>query len=283
MPSRALIALSLLFTVFLWGGNNAGIKFLVGSWPPLWVGATRFLCAGLLMLAFVRGGASVATHRLWRGGLALAVYIAVFNWAIALTAVSHVALYLAASPVWALAWEGREGREKGEYTRRFSAAGLALFGVGVLLWPALQSGDRFSWTGECLGLASSFLWVAYGRQCRALGATLSGAAVSAHTMWRAGVWLLPFGLLEIARTPLVWESRLFWVQLYCIIFGGVVAFGLWNRALRHWRTSEVYLFNNLIPVSTMLWAYFCLDEPMASTFWLAVACIAAGVALAQRS
>lgn len=288
------IVASLLFTVFLWGGNNAGIKYLVQSWPPIWVGGTRFVCAGLLMLALLRwtewlgprsGCVPAVNRRLWLGGgLGLAVYIAIFNWALTFTSASHVALYLGASPVWALLWEGQAGRGRSEYVRRFAAAALALFGVFLLLWPALQGAGhgRLPWLGECLGLAASLLWVVYGRQCRALGTNLTGAEVSAHTMWRAGVFLLPVGMLEVtAGRPVFWDARLAAVQLYCILAGGVAAFGLWNRALRHWRTSEVYLFNNLIPASTMLWAHFCLGEAMTSTFWVATACIAAGVTLAQ--
>ena len=294
--SHALLVASLLFTIFLWGGNNTGIKYLVQTWPPVWVGGTRFVCAGLLMLGLLRwtdwlgpksGCVAAVNRRLWwGGGLGLAVYIAVFNWALTFTSASHVALYLGASPVWALAWEGREGRGRGEFVRRFVAAALALGGVFLLLWPALKGGGhgRLPWVGECLGLAASLLWVVYGRQCRVLARTLSGAEVSAHTMARAGLFLLPVGLLEtIGRQPIVWDAKLLWVQLYCIVGGGVVAFGLWNHALRYWRTSEVYLFNNLIPASTMLWAHFCLGEPMTPTFWLAMALISGGVTLAQAN
>ena len=45
-----------------------------------------------------------------RDGLALAIYIAVFNWALHFTAASHVALYLGTAPVWALIWEERPMR-----------------------------------------------------------------------------------------------------------------------------------------------------------------------------
>src|SRR6266550_5466962 len=48
------IALSLVFAVFLWGGNNTGTKVIVSAWPPIWTGASRFLCAGLLLLALLR-------------------------------------------------------------------------------------------------------------------------------------------------------------------------------------------------------------------------------------
>jgi hypothetical protein len=116
------IAGSLLFVVFLWGGNNAGTKWLVASWPPIWTGGIRFLLAGLLLLAVLRFTSWLGEYRpltsglrrqLWlRGGLSLAVYIVVFNWALRLTAASHVALYIGASPVWTLLWEERLQRSE---------------------------------------------------------------------------------------------------------------------------------------------------------------------------
>ena len=52
--NNAAVAGSLLFTVFLWGGNNAGTKWLVMVWPPIWTGGIRFLLAGGLLLAVLR-------------------------------------------------------------------------------------------------------------------------------------------------------------------------------------------------------------------------------------
>ncbi len=289
---RGGLAASLLLAVILWGGSNAGVKFLVRSWPPIWTGGSRFLCAGLLMLLVLRwttwlGKPGLLTPELkrslwWRGGLSLATYIVMFNWAVRLTAVSHVALYLGASPVWALLWEGAAGLDRWALVKRWTAAALALTGVVVLFWPALHWGGS-SWVGEALGLGCSLLWTHFGRQCRHLGQQLSGAAVTAHTMWRAGLLLMPMGLVEAALGGLAFLPSLLLVQSYCVVAGGVVAFALWNNALRHWKTSEVYLFNNLIPVSTMLWAHFTLHEPMTSTFWLAMVLVAAGVALGQAS
>lgn len=287
------IIASLVFAVFLWGGNNTGVKFLVKSWPPIWVGSTRFLCAGLLLFAVLRWtgwmgpskpvSGSLSRQLWWRGGLSLATYIVVFNWAVQLTAVSHVALYLGASPVWALLWEGRTDQNRLALTKRFGAALLAFVGVLVLLWPSLKvaSGNL---PGEVLGLSCSVLWTVYGRQCRALGASLSGAQITAHTMWRAGVLLIPFAIAEVvARGGIVASTDLVLIQLYCIIAGGVIAFALWTNALRHWKTSEVYLFNNLIPLSTMTWAHFCLGEAVTPTFWLAMALIVSAVIIGQAN
>ena len=167
-------------------------------------------------------------------------------------------------------------------TIALSFAALALAGVVVLFWPSLQGGGGV-WYGELLGLLASVLWTNYGRQCRTLGASLSGAETSAHTMWRAGVLLLPLTIPELARTGLHWRTDVALVQLYCIIAGGVMAFAIWNQALRHWPASQVLLFNNLIPLSTMSWARFWLKEPITPTFWLAMFLVIAGVLIGQAN
>ena len=282
---------SLLFAILLWGGNNTGTKLLVGAWPPSFTGGTRFFCAGLLLLVILRWTEWLGVHhasarelkrRMWlRGGLSLAAYIVAFNWALRFTSPAHVALYLGAVPVWALLWEGWDDKSK-LTPRRCAAAVLALGGVLVLVLPALKK-SSFDWIGELLGLTASVLWVNYGRQCRSLTSTLSGAEVSAHTMWRAGVWLMPVGLIEVAQHSLSFSAKLGAIQIYCIVAGGVIAFALWNNALQRWPTSQVLLFNNLIPLSTMTWAHFWLGEPVTPTFWGAMILIAAGVVLGQMN
>ncbi len=308
--SNGAIIATLLLTVVLWGASNAGTKHIVGgaglvhaanTWPAVWTGSTRFLCGGLALLLMMRwttwfGALTPLTpgenRGLWlRGGLSLAVYIVVFNEALYYTAASHVALYLGTSPVWALVWEERPAWTR-RSAQRYGAALLALSGVVVLFWPSLRSGTT-RWIGEVMGVLASVLWAYYGRQCRALGARLSGAVVSAHTMWRAGLLLLPVALAEVIKLsadrghgfvlfdPGFWRPDLVLVQIYCFIGGGVFAYGLWNNALRHWQTSQVFLFNNLIPLSTMTWSHYCLGEPVTSTFWMAMALIVCGVVLGQ--
>jgi drug/metabolite transporter (DMT)-like permease len=288
--SNGAVAGMVLLTVFLWGASNAGTKYVVTSWPPIFVGSTRFLGAGAVLLALLRwttwlGRLTPLTRKmqqdLWlRGGLSLAVYIVVFNWAVKYTSASHVALMLGASPVWALIWEERP-EWSWRSAQRYGAAGLAVLGVVVLFWPALRAGST-RWFGELLGLAASLMWTVYGRQAKALGVGLSGVEVSAHVMWRAGLMLLPLAAVELMATRgIEWRASLAWVQFYCLVGGGVLAYALWNDSLRHWRTSKVLLFTNLVPLSTMGWSWLCLGEAVTPTFWAATALIAGGVMLGQ--
>ena len=290
-PHNGALAGGLLLAVFLFGANNAGVKFLVRDWPPVTIGATRFLLAGLVLLALLRwtrlfGVAQPLSPALkrqlwWRTGLTMALYIIAFNTALKLTSVSHVALYLGASPVWALLWEGPPQRDW-KSAQRYGAAALAFGGVLFLFWPMLRHGTT-RLTGEILGLVCSVLWTLFGRQCRVLGRDLSGAEITAQTFWRSGVLLTPVALIEVSFSHISWRADLAWVQLFCILGGGVAAFALWNNALRHWKTSQVYLFNNLVPISTMSWAHFCLDEPITRTFWVAMILIGSGVLIGQAN
>src|ERR1043166_4818632 len=52
-PSNGMIAAGLVAAIVLWGQNNAATKYLVGYWPPVTIGVSRFLSAGVLLLAGV--------------------------------------------------------------------------------------------------------------------------------------------------------------------------------------------------------------------------------------
>lgn len=287
--NNTAIAGSLLLVVILWGGNNAATKWLVGSWPPIWTGGTRFLLAGLVLLAVLRftrwlGEFQPLTPELrrqlwWRGGLSLAAYIVLFCWALRLTTAAHVALYIGASPVWSLLAEGRPSKNWSS-ARRYGAAALAVAGVVVLFWPALKT-SGFNLAGEGCGLLSSLLWANFNHQSRVLARHLHGVEVAANSMWMAGVWLLPPGLVEIAGHGLRADGPHLAVQSLCILFGGVVPYALWNSALRHWQTSRVMLFNNFIPLTTTAWAHFALGEQVTPTFFAAMILIVTAVALGQ--
>jgi drug/metabolite transporter (DMT)-like permease len=286
--SQGWVVASLVFTVFLWGGNNAGIKYLVTWWPPFFVGGTRFFLAGLIMLAWLRArGPWVSLPRdvsrvlWWRTGLSLAVYIVMFNFALRHTGAAHVVLYLGASPVWALLIEGRPAMTW-KSVQCYGAAVVALCGVIVLCYPSLK-GNSGGWIGEGLGIAASFLWAWHGIQCRSLRGRLGTMEITAHTMFRAGLFLVPLALVDVLTQKLPFRADLVGIQTFCILGGGVAAFAMWNNALTQWQASRVLLFSNLVPISTMIWAHFCLNEQITHTFVVAMVLILSSVIIVQTN
>ncbi len=290
-PSNGTIAAGLVAAIVLWGQNNAATKYLVAYWPPVTIGVSRFLSAGLILLAVLHWTdwlgrsepvSQELNRRLWRVSLfSLAAYIVCYCLAIKFTSASNVALHLGAAPVWALIWEERP-RWTWRSLQSYAAAFLALAGVFILVWPHLR-GRNSPWLGDLFGLGASILWTSYGRECRTLSKSLLPPEVSACTFWRAGVILLPVALIELWTRGAPIKTNLLLIQGYCILASGVVAFILWNKGLRWWPTSRVYLFNNLIPVSTMLSAAIFIGEPISPTFWAAMFCIVGGVLLGQTN
>lgn len=293
-PSRAAIAGALCLTVLFWGANNTGMKFLLGFWPPLWVICSRIWLVAFILFVLLRttrwfGDYTPITpgiaRAMWlRSGVALAAYFTAFTFALRYISAPQVALHLATSPVWGLVWEQNQDGARSNALRRYGSAFLALGGVAVLLWPKL-SFETTDWHGDVLGQLASILWTFYGRQCRGLAqgnVGLSGAQITCATMWRAAAWLTPVTLWELAKHgPLPWTGTLLAVHSYCTVFGGVVAFVLYTQALRHWPVSQVFLFNNLIPASTMAFSWLLMGERVTGTFWLALLMVSGAVFAGQ--
>ena len=88
-------------------------------------------------------------------------------------------------------------------------------------------------------------------------------------------------MVELALHGLAVNGAQTGVLAFCIVFGGVVPYALWNSALRNWRNSQVMLFSNLLPLSTGVWAFYFLGDPLTHTFWTAMILVVAGVILGQ--
>jgi len=280
------VATSLVLATIVWGANNTTIGYLVRDWPVLWTTGTRLLGAGILLLGLLRWtkifGKPQAVpadvhRRLWLRGAPLFVgWAAGFSWAVTMTPVSHASLYLAASPVWGLLLEERP-RLNRESLRKYFAALLALAGIVILFLPKLNAAADHSWLGDIIAFCASWSWTIYSRESREMAGRISGMLYTAHTAWRAGLLLLPFVIWEITKNPPALKSHLIGWQMFSIFAGTIVGLGIWNHVLRYWPASRALLFNNLIPVFAMLWAWQCIGEKITATFWPAMALVVAGV------
>ena len=175
-PTNGMIAAGLVAAIVLWGQNNAATKYLSAYWPPLTIGVTRFLSAGLILLAVLHwtnwlGRSEPVSRelnrRLWRVSLlSLAVYITCYTIAIRFTSASNVALHLGTAPVWALIWEERP-RLTWRSAQSYGAALLALFGVIILVWfGQICGGKTTRGSATCLALAPA----CFGRATDAIAA-----------------------------------------------------------------------------------------------------------------
>ena len=75
-----------------------------------------------------------------------------------------------------------------------------------------------------------------------------------------------------------------WLAILCSVFGsGIFSFALRSKILRCWPTSQVYPFNNIIPIWTVFWTWLFFREPISTNIWIALVLIVTGVILSTRN
>ncbi|HZE28285.1 MAG TPA: EamA family transporter, partial [Terriglobales bacterium] len=271
-PNRWSIVLAFGLVYVFWGSTYLGIAIAVEHLPPALMCATRFLIAGILMLAYcgLRGRRiHYRPRQLWHmavvGTLLLMGGNLTLSYAERVLPSGLSALLIAVTPLWFLvldAWLLGDHR-----ISRRGLAGLALGIVGmvVLLWPKLTAagsiGHRELWLSLSL-LAGSFSW--------ALGSVLSmvwqsGEDPFSSTAWQvlfAGVANLIFAVLNRDFSRVVWSARGIGAVLYLVVGGSWIGYTSYIWLLRHAPSSKVSTYAYVNPVVAVFLGWLVLDEPL---------------------
>jgi drug/metabolite transporter (DMT)-like permease len=289
LRGKALVAY--LLVCVLWGSTYLAIRIGVGVLPPFLFAGTRFLLAGVLLLA----GSLAFGARLPRGRR---------DWLV----LAAVGLFLLAGGNTFVVW-----------AEQYTPSGVAsLFVVTVALWMALfdavvpGGAGRLSWrviAGLLLGLVGTALLVgAHPREL--LRADLRGpvALTFASASWAFGsvlykrrhpdagpyvgaaiemivggaaVFLLGLALGEsrgLRVTPTGVEAL-----AYLVLFGSIVGYSAYNYALHHASATAVGTYAYVNPLIAVLLGAVLLREPVGPRTFLAMALILGAVLWIQVS
>jgi len=286
LRGKALVAY-LLVCVF-WGSTYLAIRVGVAVLPPFLFAGTRFLLAGLLLLA----GALASGARLPRRAA---------DWRTLVV----VGLFLLAGGNAMVVW-----------AEQFTPSGVAsLFVVTVALWMALfdsamPGGGRLSWrviVGLLIGLAGTALLVGadprqllhadlrgplaltgasaswafgsvYYKRHHADGSPYVGAAIE---MAAGGVVVILLGLLLGEARHLHVTSRGLAALGYLIVFGSVVGYTAYNYALHHASATIVGTYAYVNPLIAVLLGAVILGEHVGPRTGVAMALILGAVVWIQ--
>jgi drug/metabolite transporter (DMT)-like permease len=283
-----ILAFGLVYV--FWGSTYLAIAIGVEQIPPALMCATRFLIAGILMLAYcgLRGRKIIYSPRqLWHmavvGLLLLMGGNLTLSYAEQIVPSGLSALLIAVTPLWFLvldAW-----LLGNHHIARRGLAGLALGIVGmfVLLWPKLTStgsiGRRELW--YCLSLlGGSFSW--------AFGSVLSKVWQSAEqdpfsfTAWQvvfAGIGNLLFALVNRDFARAVWTPRGVGAILYLVVGGSWIGYTSYIWLLRHAPSSKVSTYAYVNPVVAVFLGWLVLHEALDRYILMGSAIIVASVIL----
>jgi drug/metabolite transporter (DMT)-like permease len=276
----AFLLLCLAATWLVWGSTYLAIKLALTSLPPFFQMGTRFLFAGVLLIAWMRWrGAAWPSRRQWRN--ALIVGALMLGGGMGGTAYAEVSVgsglvvaFIAVVPLMIaalnLVWGVRPGR--------LEAIGIVLGLAGVLM---LTQGAGFQ--ASPAGLAA----IAIACTTWSVGSVLSqrtlplapGAMGFASEMVCGGAVLMVLAALR-GEAP-VWPPQPVAVAawLYLVVFGSLIAFNAYMVLLARASAGVASSYTFVNPVIAMLLGMAFAGESVTPFEWAAVSVVLAGVLL----
>lgn len=271
---------ALLACYLVWGSTYLAIRFALVSFPPYFQMGSRFVLAGVLLMAWMRWrGAAWPSSIEWRnasivGSLMLAAAMGWLASAQQTIGSGLVATFIATVPMVVCAF----GLVAGKRPTRFELAGMALGAAGVLL---LVRGASFSASpaGISLMVGSVIAW-SLGSVLQTTRLPLApGPMGFASEMLCGGVVLMAISL-ALGENP-IWPPQPLALAawIYLLVFGSLVAFSAYLYLLANASPAVATSYAFVNPVIALGLGVALGGEVVSNGEWMACSVILAGVVL----
>jgi len=278
----------LAVTAFCWGCNWPVMKALMQDWPPY---GFRILAGGiaislLFLIAWWQGDTLLPRVSQWRR-LALLAVLNISSWSLVAPLslfwlhASEAAIIAYTMPVWAtlFAWPVLGERPT---LPRLGGLLLGIAGVGLLLGGSLGGGLAAKWPGVLAILTTALMFAAGTVATKRWPVQMPQVPLIA--------WQLVLGLWPVVPISLLFEQMhlgdVTWLGwgclLYLALFGQVLSYLAWFRALRLLPAGTAAIGSLMVPVIGVLSSSLLLGEPLGARQFAALALTLAGVVLAAR-
>lgn len=264
-PLLVIIAFATIYIV--WGSTYFFIEVAVrGGIPPFLLGASRFIIAGILMMAWciARGEKIFVLKNILRasvsGILLLFIGIGSAIWVERILPSGTVAIVVSCLPMWMILLDKANWRTN--FRNRSTVIGLIIGFAGVILLFSDQLGDIFKGGNGHSALPWMLLLIA-GNIAWALGSLYSKnkattGSVAANTAWQmlaAGLVFLPASLihhefdgLQINAIP----GGSWFALLYLILLGSIAAYSAYVWLLQVRSATQVSTTAYVNPVIAVI-------------------------------
>lgn len=278
-----LLVPALVACYLVWGSTYLAIRLALVSLPPFLQMGTRFLAAGVLLMAWTRlRGAPWPSALQWRNALVVGALMLGGGMGLVASAEQHigsglVAAFIAVVPMMVCGWGLLFGQRPG----RLELAGMAVGLAGVLL---LVRGASFS------AAPQGMLAIAGATLAWSLGSVLSttrlplaaGPSGFASEMLCGGAVLMLVSLVlgeEVTR-PVSALAVAAWV--YLVVAGSLVAFSAYLYLLAHASPALATSYAFVNPVIALLLGVLAGGEAVTGGEWFACGVVLLGVVLIFR-
>ncbi len=288
-PTRGRVILAFALVYFFWGSTYLGIAVAVEHIGPAVMAGSRFLTAGVLMLAWcaMRGHrVAISGRDAFRlaiiGVLLLSIANVVLAWAEEIVPTGLAALIVSITPLWFLVIETWIMRGDRLSSRGMLGLPLGIAGIVILVWPKLHATTALGRREllACLILPmASLSW--------ATGSVLSKRWHTGTDPFTSSGWQMTFaGAVNLMVGGVLGEySRSTWTWpgvgaiAYLIVFGSWVGFSAYIWLLHNVPTPKVATYAYVNPVVAVFLGWLVLHERVDIYILAGSAVIVAGVAL----
>ncbi len=261
----------LLIVYIVWGSTYLGIRVAVqegSGFPPMIMSATRVFAGSLILVALARFiqkqslrltkeewvVLSVSGLALWWGGNGL-VAIAEMT-----VPSGYAALIIACTPIWVAIIESVLDKKRPSVFLVISLL-IGVAGIAVLNWPAIIAGNLNDLRGLFLLIIAGLSWGAGSIYQKRKNIHTTPEISSAVQQFTGGIALLITSFIisepTINPVPSAW-----WAWGYLIVFGSVIAFTSFVKALKLLPPNVVFTYAFVNPVVAVILGFFILGEPI---------------------
>ena len=261
----------LLIVYIVWGSTYLGIRVAVqegSGFPPMIMSATRVFAGSLILVALARFiqkqslrltkeewvVLSVSGLALWWGGNGL-VAIAEMT-----VPSGYAALIIACTPIWVAIIESVLDKKRPSVFLVISLL-IGVAGIAVLNWPAIVAGNLNDLKGLFLLIIAGLSWGAGSIYQKRKNIHTTPEISSAVQQFTGGIALLitSFIISEPTMNPV---PSAWWAWGYLIIFGSVIAFTSFVKALKLLPPNIVFTYAFVNPVVAVILGFILLGEPI---------------------
>ncbi len=286
--ASVLFEASLLSTAVLLGTNPVAVKYAVGFVPPLPFAALRFVAAGLVLWGILRlfdPKGRLRREDFWAmaglGLVGVALNNVAFTFGVSMTSASNTALVVATAPLWGMLLGFVLGWERPNL-KGLAGVGLALVGVGVIVYRGLGSGGT-SLMGDLLVMGAAACWGSYAVLSLPLLRRYCPLAVAGYSMLFGGLAVLPLASLDLWRMDWGAVSVGGWGAVaYSAFLVAAFGFTSWQRGVSRIGANRMLVYQYLVTLVGVVSGVVLFSEGFGIDRAIGAAILLAGVYLARR-
>ena len=276
----------LLIVYIVWGSTYLGIRVAVqegSGFPPMIMSATRVFAGSLILVALARFiqkqslrltkeewvVLSISGLALWWGGNGL---LAIAEMTVPS---GYAALIISCTPIWVAIIESILDKKRPSVFLVISLL-IGVAGIAVLNWPAIVAGNLNDLKGLFLLIIAGLSWGAGSIYQKRKNIHTTPEISSAVQQFTGGIALLitSFIISEPTMNPV---PSAWWAWGYLIIFGSVIAFTSFVKALKLLPPNIVFTYAFVNPVVAVVLGFIILGEPITPWTFAGATLVLVGV------